>query len=126
MPNYFRKTLLRGLFPFAFTCGLGLVLKILGIHTLIIRDVFVSGVILSILGLASVTYSVKEWTLTMRSLANLALLLLTVFPTLLLSGWFRLLTVSDYTSLFFGFLLVAGLFWVLGMLLRRVVFRKRD
>lgn len=126
MPYYFRKTLLRGLFLFVLTCLLGLVLKLLGIHSMIIRNVFIGGVILSLLGLASVTYNVKEWNLTMRSLAHLAILLLTVFPTLLLSGWFRLVTVGDYTKLFLGFLSAVMLLWVLGMLLRRLVFRKKD
>lgn len=126
MPYYFRKTLLRGLFPFVLTCLLGLLLKLLGIPSIVIRNVFIAGVILSLLGLASVTYNVKEWSMAMRSLAHLAILLLTVFPTLLLSGWFRLVTVGDYTKLFLGFLIVVMALWVLGVLLRRLVFRKKD
>jgi hypothetical protein len=75
----------------------------------------VTGLIAAIGGGASVIYEKDQWNLKKQSVIHFLVMLLTVYPILLVSGWFELQEFTDYIIvlvIFLGVGLVAWIFFI--------------
>lgn len=95
-------------------CGIGLLLLAEG-DTANARSTFAVGVIIAAVSGASVIYQVERWSLPKQTLIHIALMAVTVFPAILLSGWFDLSTGV-------GWLLALGVFVLSGAALWTIFF----
>lgn len=83
------------------------------------RSTVVTGLIVAVTIAAIPIYSIESWSLTKRSFVHFLVMVATVFPLLLISGWFTLpITIGVF--LLFG---VAG--WTIGYVVSRVQEGKR-
>ncbi|WP_366141299.1 DUF3021 family protein [uncultured Rossellomorea sp.] len=55
------------------------------------------------IGLASVIYEIEQWRFFKQMMAQYLVMLLTVFPTLLLNGFYPLVSFRDVVNVFFLF-----------------------
>ncbi|MDN6152265.1 MAG: DUF3021 domain-containing protein [Yaniella sp.] len=76
------------------------------------RSTIAFGVILAATMGASVLYQVEQWSLRKQSLTHLGIMAVTVFPALLLSGWFPLDTPWGYFLALGLFALTGAIFWL--------------
>lgn len=90
------------------------------------RSTLAVGVIVAATAAGSLIYQVDRWTLTRQSVTHFALMVATVLPALLLSGWFPMDTAG-------GVLAVVGIFLAAGLVLWTTLFlvmtafeRRRD
>ncbi|MBM7411580.1 hypothetical protein JOE38_001403 [Clavibacter michiganensis] len=74
------------------------------------RSTLAVGVIVAATAAGSLLYQVDRWSLTRQSITHFALMLVTVLPALLLSGWFPVDTAG-------GVLAVVGIFLATGLVL---------
>lgn len=74
------------------------------------RSTVAVGVIVAATAAGSLLYQVPGWSLPRQSIAHFALMLVTVLPALLLSGWFPVDTAG-------GVLAVVGIFLAAGLVL---------
>jgi FtsH-binding integral membrane protein len=74
------------------------------------RSTLAVGVIVAATAAGSLLYQVEGWSLTRGSVTHFALMLVTVLPALLLSGWFPVDTAG-------GVLAVVGIFLAAGLVL---------
>ncbi|WP_241534569.1 DUF3021 domain-containing protein [Clavibacter michiganensis] len=74
------------------------------------RSTLAVGVIVAATAAGSLLYQVDRWSLTRQSITHFALMLVTVLPALLLSGWFPVDTAG-------GVLAVVGMFLAAGLVL---------
>ena len=79
-----------------------------------IKGTFLTGVIISIVAAASVIYDIKKWSLLKQSAIHFVIMILTIFPCLLISGWYELSSFADYLKVFGIFLLCGCVFWTIG------------
>ncbi|MCA1065733.1 DUF3021 family protein [Rossellomorea sp. AcN35-11] len=61
------------------------------------------GLMAFFLGCASVVYEIKQWSFSKQIIVHYLVMLITVFPTLLLSGFHPLHTFGDVVKVFFQF-----------------------
>ena len=88
------------------------------------RSTIAVGVIVAATSGASVIYQIEGWTLQRRTLAHFALMVVTVLPALLLSGWFALDTAGG-VFLVVGIFLAAGVaLWTIFYLIYRLTGRR--
>ncbi len=80
------------------------------------RSTIAVGVIVAAVVGASVTYDVAGWSLRKQSLVHFAIMLVTVLPALLLSGWFPLDSAWDYVAVIAAFIAGGAILWALGYL----------
>ena len=87
--NLFLKGLIRGVILFVFLLIISLWTKFQGsVDTS--NAFFFNGVIAFFLGLTSVIYQINQWSFKKQIIAHYIVMLITVFPTLLLSGFYPL------------------------------------
>ncbi|MDN5685970.1 MAG: DUF3021 domain-containing protein [Brachybacterium sp.] len=79
------------------------------------RSTIAVGIIVAAVAGSSVIYEVERWGLLRQSLVHVGVMVVTVLPVLLLSGWFPLDTVR-------GFLIVIGTFLLAGAVLWSMMF----
>ena len=79
-----------------------------------IKGTFLTGVIVSIVAAASVIYDIEKWSLLKQSAMHFIVMILTIFPCLLISGWYELSSFADYLKVFGIFLLCGCIFWTIG------------
>lgn len=72
----------------------------------------VTGVILSIGGGASLVYEKDEWSLKKQTVIHFLIMSLTVYPILLVSGWFELQSFADYLVVLILFLGIGLVSWI--------------
>ncbi len=63
----------------------------------------INGLILFFFGTASVIYQIKKWSFLKQVIVHYIAMLLTIFPTILLSGSYPLNSVSDYLKVYLDF-----------------------
>jgi hypothetical protein len=89
------------------------------------RSTLAVGVIVAAVSAGSVLYQVDGWSLTRQSVTHFALMLVTVLPALLLSGWFPTDTAGGVLAVV-GIFLAAGLvLWTTMNLVMTAVARRR-
>jgi len=76
------------------------------------RSTIAVGVIVAAVAGASVIYQVGRWSLGTQTLVHFALMLLTVLPALLLSGWFPLDSPWGYLAVIGVFLGAGIVLWI--------------
>ena len=89
------------------------------------RSTFTVGVIIAAVSASSVIYQVDRWSLMRQSLTHLTMMLVTVLPALLLSGWFPLDTVGGVLLVVAVFALVGMVLWLSLFLIMRFIERRQ-
>ena len=106
-----KKAVLRGIIPFLIMTIISLIMKYQQIDAFQVKSTFLVGIIATSIGATSVIYEIEDWSLLKQSRIHFVLMLLTVFPCLLLSGWFELNVFMDYVKVFGIFVLVGLILW---------------
>lgn len=75
------------------------------------KSTFLVGLISFFVGSATVIYQIDSWSLLKQSIVHFFLMLLTIFPILIFSGWFQLDSKLDVLKVFGLFLFVGILLW---------------
>lgn len=83
------QALLRGGIPLIIMGGIALLLYFQGKYT-DAKGTFIASLIAFFVSAATVIYSIDHWSFTKQSVIHFFIMLLTVYPILLLSGWFTI------------------------------------
>lgn len=89
------------------------------------RGTFTAGIIFTVVGGSSVIYDMDHMSLVQRSMIHFAVMLVTIYPILILSGWFSLNTFSDYLIIFGLFLMTGAVLWSIMLLAVKIFEKKR-
>ncbi|TYS89877.1 DUF3021 family protein [Rossellomorea aquimaris] len=98
-----KKGLIRGVIPFGFSIIISLLWNQLQGTSAISNTFFFYGLIAFFLGMASVIYEIEKWRFLKQIMVHYLAMLMTVFPTLLLSGFYPLDSFRDAVNVFFLF-----------------------
>ena len=109
-----KQATFRGIIPFVIMSALALIMTYQKIDTSQTKGTFLTGVIVSIVAAASVIYDIEKWTLLKQTAIHIIVMILTIFPSLLISGWYELSSFADYLKVFGIFLLCGCVFWTIG------------
>lgn len=109
--GYIKQAILRGGIPFVIMGGIALIMRSQGMDGFQVRSTFITGIIISVVAAASVIYDVASWSIKKQSVVHFLLMLVTIFPCLLISGWFPLTGPFDYLKVLLYFLLAGLLLW---------------
>jgi len=101
--NLLIKGLIRGGIPFGFLIIISLLWNQFQGSSAISNIFFFYGLIAFFLGLASVVYEIEKWRFLKQIMVHYLVMLLTVFPTLLLSGFYPLVSFRDLVNVYFLF-----------------------
>ncbi|OXS53641.1 Protein of unknown function (DUF3021) [Bacillus sp. V-88] len=101
--NLLRKGLIRGLIPFVFFTLIWLLWTLFEGSSAISKQPFLYGLIAFFLGVASVIYEVERWRFIQQIVVHYLVMLVTVFPTLLLSGAYPVDSIRDVARVYFLF-----------------------
>lgn len=115
--QYFRQALIRGIIPLIVMTGISLIMKHQKLDPFQIKSTFIVGLIITAVVAANVVYDIDTWSLTKRTVIHFILMLVTVFPCLLASGWFPLNNFTDYLKVIGIFLLVGLILWTFGYII---------
>jgi len=109
-----KKAIVRGIIPFVIMTAISILMHMQKIDPFQIRSTFLVGVIISVVASASVIYDIEKWSLRKQSIVHFIIMLFTVFPCLLISGWFDLNSTKDFVQVL-GIFLLGGVFlWSIG------------
>ncbi len=115
--KYIKQGLIRGIIPIAIMGGISLIMKAQNFDSFQVKSTFLSGLIVGIVLAASVIYDIESWSLLKQTVVHIVAMLVTVFPILLISGWFPINSVADFFK-FLGIYALSGLvLWSLGYLI---------
>lgn len=109
-----RKGLIRGLIPFVILEIAAIIFYFQGREG-IARDFLLNGFIALVIGGTTVIYNVDQWSLTKQSIVHFLLMLITVFPILIISGWFPNESLSDILT-------ILGIFASSGLVIWTIMF----
>ncbi|MGX7393652.1 DUF3021 family protein [Carnobacterium mobile] len=109
----FKKVLLRGAIPFIIMTGISFLMKAQNLDSFQVRSTFVTGLIITAVAAASVIYDIKHWSLLKQSVVHFIIMLGTVLPCLLLSGWFPVGEAQDILKIVVIFLVTGIVLWLL-------------
>ncbi|WP_303965390.1 DUF3021 family protein [Sporosarcina ureae] len=104
------KALLRGGIPFVIMSGIALSLYYQGKY-LDAKGTFIASFIAFFVGAATVIYNIDHWSFARKSGVHFLIMLVTVYPILLVSGWFEVTSVWDALKIFLFFILVGLVIW---------------
>ncbi|MGJ1429388.1 DUF3021 domain-containing protein [Clavibacter sepedonicus] len=90
------------------------------------RSTLAVGVIVAATAAGSLLYQVDRWSLTRQSVTHFVLMLATVLPGLLLSGWFRVDTAGGVLAVVGIFLATGLVLWTTLYVVMTAVERRRD
>ncbi|MBJ8325769.1 DUF3021 family protein [Streptococcus pacificus] len=107
----------RGIIPFIIMTTISIIMKYQGIDSFQVKSTFLVGIIITIVAGASVIYDIENWSLLKQSLVHFVVMLVTIFPCLLISGWFKLTNIFDYLKVFGLFLGVGVILWSIAYLI---------
>nr|WP_238480647.1 DUF3021 family protein [Lactobacillus laiwuensis] len=65
-----------------------------------VTSTFITGLIITAVAATSVIYDVESWSLTRQSVAHFLIMLVTVYPCLVFSGWFQTKSILDLAKIF--------------------------
>lgn len=115
--NLILQALKRGLIPLAIIIILSIIMGLQSVDENNIKGTFITGFIVSIIATASVIYEIKTWSLKKQSIIHFLVMLFTIYPLLLVSGWYKLSSSLDYIGVFVSFLCFGIVFWLLGYII---------
>lgn len=84
------------------------------------KGTFLSGAIISIVSGASVIYDLDNLSLITRTLIHFIVMLVTIYPILILSGWFSTTSFFDYLWIFIIFTITGIILWSVVMIITKV------
>lgn len=106
-----KEAIIRGVIPFIIMTGISLIMRHQKIDTFQVKSTFIVGIIIAVVAAASVIYDIGNWSLLKQSCVHFMIMLVTVYPCLLVSGWFKLTTPLAYLKVFLIFLLAGVVLW---------------
>lgn len=109
--HHVRDGLIRAIIPFTIMIAIALVLHYGDNEPEDARSTFIVGLIIASVAGFSVIYDVERWSLARRSAVHFGCMAVTVFPCLLLSGWFETGSVAAISRIVLLFLLVGVVLW---------------
>lgn len=104
--HYILSAAIRGAIPF-------IIMKLQHIDDYSVSSTFITGLIITAVAATSVIYDVKSWTLTRQSIVHFLIMLVTVYPCLVFSGWFSTKSILDLVKIFGFFLIVGIILWTI-------------
>ncbi|MCA1060357.1 DUF3021 domain-containing protein [Rossellomorea aquimaris] len=110
--NLLKKGLLRGTIPFILLTLVSLWLTYQGL-SVASNHAFFMGLIAFFLGVTSVIYEIQGWRFIKQIFVHYVLMLVTVFPTLLLSGMYPLDSIRDVVNVYFLFNIVGVILFLI-------------
>ncbi|MFC3419521.1 DUF3021 family protein [Salinicoccus hispanicus] len=113
------NSLLRGGIAFIIMGGIALLLYFQGDYSNA-RSTFLVAIIVFLVAAASVIYDLDHWTLFKRSIIHSLVMVITIYPILLLSGWFSVSSMSDALWILLLVLLVGAVLWSIFMVLAKI------
>ncbi|MDO5018095.1 MAG: DUF3021 family protein [Lagierella massiliensis] len=108
-----KNGILRASIPFIIMTIISIIMKSQGFNMYQVKSTFIVGIIISIVVGASVIYEVRQWTLLKQTIVHFIFMLITVYPCLLISGWFELNTFLDYFKVLALFIMVGIVLWTI-------------
>src|SRR5699024_1576064 len=84
------------------------------------KGTFITSLIILILGLSSFIYEIHTINLKQKTIIHFALMLVTIYPILLLNGWFKLNIFLDYLKVFGIFISFGIVFWIIFLLISKL------
>lgn len=84
------------------------------------KSTFLVALILFVVGIATVIYDIDSFSLLKRSVIHFIIMLVTVYPILLISGWFPLKTFKDALFIFLYFIVVGAVVYTIMLLLAKI------
>lgn len=106
-----KKAIIRGIIPFIIMTSISIMMYYQGMDTFQVKSTFLVGIIVTLVAGASVIYEIDNWSLIKQSVVHFVTMLVTIFPCLLFSGWFKLNNISDYIKVFGIFLFTGVVLW---------------
>ncbi|WP_245183610.1 DUF3021 family protein [Lentibacillus salicampi] len=107
----FIQALLRGAIPLIIMGGIALSLYFQANYS-DAKGTFTAGLITFFVGATTVIYNIDHWGFTKQSGIHFLIMLITVYPILLFSGWFTIASVFDAFKIFLLFLAVGAVLWL--------------
>ena len=119
-----KKAIYRGMIPFVIMTSLAIFMRLQGTDIFQVKSTFLVAIIASSIASASVIYEIEKWSLFKQSIIHFIIMLFTVLPCLLFSGWYKLISIFDYLIVLGQFLLVGCFLWsiayiIFGRLLKK-------
>ncbi|MGD6968129.1 DUF3021 family protein [Rossellomorea vietnamensis] len=116
----FLTGLIRGVIPFVILLIMSLWTKLQGsVETS--NTFFFYGVIAFFLGLTSIIYQINQWSFKKQIITHYGAMLITVFPTLLFSGFYPLNSFVDLLKIYLNFNLTGIMLFFLSYFLFKVI-----
>lgn len=84
------------------------------------KGTFIVSLIAFFVGAATVIYNIDRWSLAKQSVVHFLIMLITIYPILLVSGWFIVTSIRDALKIFIYFVLVGVLLWLVMFTLAKV------
>ncbi|WP_459129927.1 DUF3021 domain-containing protein [Guggenheimella bovis] len=106
-----KNAIIRGAIPFAIMSIISYIMHRQGMDPAQVRSTFFTGIIIAVMGASSVLYDIESWSILKQSIVHFFIMLVTVFPCLIFSGWYELHTPLDYMKLFLFFILIGAVLW---------------
>ncbi|WP_027963761.1 DUF3021 family protein [Halalkalibacillus halophilus] len=113
------QALLRGGIPLVIMGGIALILYFQG-RFYDAKGTFVASLIAFFVGAATVIYNIDHWSFTKQSGVHFLIMLITVYPILLLSGWFEISSILDAFKIFLLFVSVGVVLWIVMFILAKI------
>ena len=104
--KFIQAALVRGIGPLVFMTSISILLKRQGKAYQDHHGVLVAGLIMTITAAASVIYNIESWSLTKQIGIHYLIMVLTVYPLLVWSGWFEVKGIQSLLLIFLIFNLV--------------------
>lgn len=104
------KALIRGGIPFTIMTVISAILRSRNDNESS-KSVFFNALIFFIIGSASVIYDIDSWSFMKQSLVHFVLMLVTIYPILLISGWFKVNSLKDALFVLVIFLMCGVVLW---------------
>lgn len=114
-----KNALLRGGIPFIIMSGISLILYFQG-EVSDSKGTFMASLIALFVGAATVIYNIDHWSFTKQSGIHFLIMLITVYPILLFSGWFTISSVWDVFTIFLLFSVIGVAIWLVMSILAKV------
>lgn len=111
-----KNAIIRGIIPFSIMSVISIIMNMQKMDPFQVKSTFLVGVIISIIAAASVIYDIEGWSLLKQTIVHSIVMLFTLMPCLIISGWFELNSFKDYLK-FLGIYLLNGIvLWSIGYL----------
>ncbi|WP_226672197.1 DUF3021 family protein [Rossellomorea aquimaris] len=101
--NLLKKGLIRGVIPLLIVIIFSLLWNLFQGSSVVSNQLLFFGLISFFLGLASVIYEIEQWRFIKQIIVHYLVMLVTVFPTILMSGYYPLSSFKDIANVYFLF-----------------------